>query len=236
MRASGSRRWLAAAFLVAVPVGAPLHAQRAVEKPTEPLLDRTRLAPDFEVVLAPLSSDAAPTRFTVRNRGLGDADRSSLVRVSVRVLPITTGSVNEALRQDPGLGEFFTGDGDGYRRMVSRCELPFSDFEAAVDPLRAGASQVVTPRSEGSPSVRVIGPRAIADALAGPNTNLPGSRLLALGYRIACVYEVRVVADADGRLTEADERNNEVVHRFERTGHYDILHYVGCEDRAQNCS
>lgn len=236
MRASGSRWRPAAAFLAAALATAPLHAQQPIEKPTEPILDRTRLAPDLEVVLSPVSSDAAPARFTVRNTGLGDARSSSLLRVSVRVLPITTESAREAVRQDPGLGEFFTADVDGYRRMVNRCQLPFSDFEAAIDPLRAGASQVVTPRSSETPPARVAGLLDIANALAGPNTNLPGSRLVALGYRIACVYEVRVVVDADRRLTEADERNNEVVHRFERIGYRDILHYVGCEDRAQTCS
>lgn len=236
MRASGFRWRPVAAFLAAALTTAPLHAQRPIELPTEPILDRTRLAPDIEVVLSPLRSDAAPGRFTVRNKGHGDARSSSLLRVSVRVLPITTESAREAVRQDPGLGEFFTADVDGYRRMVNRCKLPFSDFEAAIDPLRAGASQVVSPRSGEMPPARVAGVLDIANALAGPNTTLPGSRLLALGYRIACVYEVRVVVDADGQLTEADERNNEVVHRFERIGYYDIGHYVRCEDRALDCS
>jgi len=236
MRASRFRWWPAAAFLAIALAAAPLHAQRPVDKPTEAILERTRLAPDLEVVLSPVSSDAAPASFTVRNKGLGNAARSSLLRVSVRVLPITAESANEATRLNSALGESLSGDASSYRRMTTRCELPFTDFESAIDPLPAGASQTVAPRSEGRSAGRAMGPRAIADALAGPNTDLPGSRLVALGYRIACVYEVRIVVDADGQLTEADERNNEVVHRFERIGYYDILHYVRCEDRALDCS
>jgi len=234
MPGNGWCRWSATATLAVAMAAASAEAQRPVEKPTEAILDRTRLAPDLEVVLSPVSSDAAPARFTVRNKGLGNAERSSLLRVSVRVLPITAESINEAVRLDRGLGGFFSADAGSYRLMANRCGTPFSDFEAAIDPLRASASQVVTPRSAGAAG-RAVGPRAVADALAGPNTNLPGSRLVALGYRLACVYEVRVVVDADGQLSESDERNNEVVHRFEQIVYSDILHYVRCEDRALEC-
>lgn len=233
MPGNGWCRWSATAALAVVMAAASAEAQRPVEKPTEAILDRTRLAPDLEVVLSPVSSDAAPARFTVRNKGLGNAGSSSLLRVSIRVLPITAESVNEAVRLNRGLGGSFSADAGSYRQMANRCGMPFSDFEAAIDPLRASGSQVVTPRSAGTAGRDV--PRAIADALAGPNTNLPGSRLVALGYRLACVYEVRVVVDADGQLSESDERNNEVVHRFERIVYSDILHYVRCEDRALAC-
>lgn len=212
---------------VAMVAALMLPGQTAITQPPLPqpataVIDVKRLPPDLVVEVSPTAPSETPAQVTVRNRGAGNAARSSLLRVRITVLPLNPDNLAEMARLNVALGPQFSGAAHEFAGLVSSCRPPFDDFEVAIDALRAGTTQVV----------RV--PARAADP--GPRRRPPsGSRVITLGYRIACLYEVRVTADANGDLQEASESNNEVVHRFERMKRRDMFAYVGCADPAMEC-
>ncbi len=91
--------------------------------------------------------------------------------------------------------------------------MPLSDFQVAVDPIRAGGAFTATPPSRRNAAVGVV---RLGGAVRRLAETPPGTQLLGAEMRILCVYELRAVVDAGGRIDESNERNNEVVHRFQR--------------------
>lgn len=230
-----SRAWVIAAVLVLPAFGSvPALAQEPARLPAGQAIERSRLAPDLEIALEPLSGVAPPTQFTVRNRGLGDADRASLLRVSIRVLPLSDADTSHLARAKADMGRSLWDAPLTVDRLLSYCTLPYEDFEIAVDPLRAGASQVV--RAPGG--MTGMSAAAAARRIAGRAAEAPrsgGSRIEALALRIGCVYEVRVIVDANRDLREANERNNEAVHRFEQRHDFDFRRYGTCGAPGERC-
>lgn len=186
-----------------VPIGAPRPPVK--QPPAEaPRINPEDLPPDLELTLSPSSSSAAPREFRVRNSGFGDAGNASLLRVTLRLLPL-----DDESRRDATLNSLLVISGG----LAELCPLPYSDFQAAIDPLAAGASQVV---SQGGTRVD-SGVRSVGPAAARPSTRvLDHSYIREIEVRLVCVYELRATVDANGEVTEANERNNEIVHTFVR--------------------
>jgi hypothetical protein len=180
--------------------------------------------PDLQLTLSPRSMSAAPGTFTVRNAGPVSATRASLLRVTVRVLPLEglpgLGELPERRNTDQGL---VLGERLGFpfrepseltdSEFADLCSPPFEDFQAAIDPLDPGESRVVsqsgTSVSGGIRHVGLVGAR--------PATRIPThSYIREIQVHLVCVYELQATVDANGEIQEINERNNEVVHTFQR--------------------
>jgi hypothetical protein len=185
--------------------------------------------PDLQVTLSPSSMTAAPTRFIVENVGTENATRASLLRVSVRILPLEEGAalarpggISGAFDELGGLGGLRTSEdvqlgsrdrGVGASELEELCAAPLEDFEAAIDPLNEGGSQVISQSGSrvggGVREVGLVGTR--------PAARIPThSYVRQIEVRLVCVYEVTATADANAEIAERNERNNQVVHIFQR--------------------
>lgn len=195
--------------LLALLSGTPASAQSARDVE----INRRTLRADLEVAPQPRSSQEVPTSFVVRNRGLRETG-AFLLSVSIRVLPLSRENIAEYERVH---GERYVG-----RSAERMCDLPYSDFQVAVDPLKPNQSHTAVPPSLRTSRTAQIGAQMRAsDAVA----RLDNSVLTALRMVFTCVYEVRITVDADNQVEESDERNNVVVHRFQREHHQDLFHY-----------
>ena len=199
---------------IAVPMlallsGRPASAQSARDVE----INRRTLRADLEVAPQPRSSHEVPTSFVVRNRGLRETG-AFLLGVSIRVLPLSRENLAEYERVH---GERHVG-----RSAEQMCDLPYSDFQVAVDPLKPNQSHAAVP-----PSLRTSRTAQIGAQMRASNAvaRLDSSVLAALRLVFTCVYEVRITVDADNQVEESDEHNNVVVHRFQREHHQDLFHY-----------
>lgn len=210
MRAS-LRPCLTTLVLVALLAAAP---EVRAQIPGKAQINTRALKPDLEVTLEPSTAGAAPARFIVRNTGLAAAPTPSLLTVSFTLLPLSAANLREYERV---MGRSLRGDG----RFADACRTPIPDFQAAIGPLEAGASQVASPPAPTVRSAPVVAPLRGGGVGAAPE----GSSVRSIQMRFRCVYEVRVEVDANRQVTESDERNNAVVHRFQREATVDLLRY-----------
>lgn len=178
---------------------------RVAEEATR--IDPGKLVPDLEVTVNSRSS------LTVKNTGLGDVTRPTLLDVTIRLLPMSAANVAEIRRMG---GEFGGEDNiSSYRSIIAaRCALPDPEFQAAIGPLAAGASQIVSPPGSSPSSIAPSRAAAIAGIFARPPS---GSILESMELRIRCVYELTATVDANREVAEVNERNNEIVSTFQKT-------------------
>ena len=206
-----------------------LPPPQAISKPpvSEPIMiaPEALRKPDLQLTISPRSMSAAPSVFTVENSGPGGATRASLLRVSVRLLPLEAGdllpegrdSSRGVVNLGPSIVQWpYGGPGDEgltNSELTELCPPPFADFEAAIDPLEASGSQAISPSG-----TRVTGGiREVGLVAARPATRIPShSYIRQIEVRLVCVYELRATVDANREVQELNERNNEVVHVFQR--------------------
>ena len=214
-----------------IPTTRPLPDPRPIPEDLEKVparIDPEALRrPDLELTLRPQSMGTAPRAFTVKNTGSAEAARASLLRVTIRLLPLEAGAglalPSGGEESDPPVGLRLSpenvfprrriGDGLSQSEFEEICVPPFEDFEAAIDPLDPGESQVISQ----SGIVRSGGVMEVGLVAARPGTRIPNqSYIRQIEVRLVCVYEVRATADANREVQELLERNNEIVHIFQR--------------------
>ncbi|MGH7563273.1 MAG: hypothetical protein ACREK5_02485 [Gemmatimonadota bacterium] len=198
----------------------------------QPVSDRDLIDPqalrmtDLQLTIRPQSMSRAPSVFTVENIGPVGTTRASLLRVTVRLLPLDAMSRSDVLTEgrdsgrrlnlDLGFspGRLIGGD-DGLTdsEFAELCPPPFDDFEAAIDPLDIGETQAIS--QSGTDVTGVI--RNVGLVAHRPATRIPThSYIREIQVRLVCVYELRAMVDANREIQELLERNNEVVHIFQR--------------------
>lgn len=197
----------------AAPVIVPRPA--APRSGPEPI-DRRGLKPDLELAMSPRSATTPPTEFTVRNAGLGRADEASLLRVSIRALPLDEAG-QEMLFGGPLAGLAAAATGVSFseladQRFAEMCTLPYAEFQEAIPPLDEGATHVVSK----SRLSRIGGVVDLGMALSGAGATPTNSYVKQIEIRVVCVYEVRGIVDANANVDESSERNNEAVQHFQR--------------------
>ncbi|MGH8950789.1 MAG: hypothetical protein ACRDX9_05130, partial [Acidimicrobiia bacterium] len=185
---------------ITIPTTEPILAPQPIAKPPvseRVAIDPRTLPPDLELALRPSSSRTAPSEFTVRNTGLGDADNASLLRVTVRLLPLDEQG-RGALLASFGLFAALGASPEQIEesldeRFADLCPLPYSDFQAAIDPLESGESQSIS-----QSGARVGGGvRGVYQAaVRTPVRVQENSYVRQVEIRLVCVYEVRVTVDA----------------------------------------
>lgn len=187
-------------------------AQESVERAQT--INPGAFRPDLEVELRPNSSTRPPTTFTVKNSGLGDATQASLLRVTVRLLPLAEGETGAYLGEWSFLGGIGLSPEDFaewiQEAVAEDCPLPYPDFQAAIDPLAAGASQAIS-----QSGARITGPRSPPAVYRMPSGTPTNTYVKDIQVRLVCVYEVRATVDANREIDETNERN-ETVHVFTR--------------------
>lgn len=207
----------------------PIQTPERIDKQPRPegpaIGPRVGDLPDLRLSLSPQSLNAAPQRFTVENSGAAAITRASLLRVTIRLLPLPEGQLvssdESPFALDP-LGGLRTSrdvsPGDVTGRSTRRdiediCSPPLVDFEAAIDPLEPGETQVVTQSGTRAPG----GVRHVGLVATTPATRIPThSYIRQIEVRVVCVYELRATVDANRDVSEWNEGNNEIVHTFQR--------------------
>lgn len=191
------------------PMPAPLPPAKQPPPQPAPIRPEALRTADLRLTLRPTSLTAVPNTLNVENAGPAAAG-SSLLRVTVRTLPpdLSAGPIEWAARFE-ALGIDLRGSDFG-----DLCEPPFEDFEARINPLGAGESEEVSrrPESWAGGGIREVGLVATTPAIRVPTH----SYFQDLGVRLVCVYELRATVDANREVAESNERNNEVVHIFQR--------------------
>lgn len=182
----------------------PPSARPAPEEtpPASSLQDMKGLFPDLQVALDPHAMDAVPTQFTVKNAGSGKATKATLLKVTVRLMPLVSSSPSGVSQLIQSLTAQQGGD------LLKRCPQPLNDFQAVIQPLEGGQSQVVQ-----KPASSLGGALGGAAQAAVTSQN---SYIKQVQVKLVCVYEVKAVADANGDLAELNEQNNQITHYFQR--------------------
>lgn len=222
------------------PAPLPLPTKPPVPQPTakQPRPEPTVLDPqalnraDLKITMSPFSLSAVPSVFTVQNDGSAATTTASLLRVTVRLLPLEgelggaqqlpagvldgVGNISGVLggvRTSPDVRPREATGGSTDSEFAELCAPPFEDFQAAIDPLDPGESQPVSQSgTRVRPEIRSVGLVATRPATRVPTH----SYVREIQVRLVCVYELRAVADANAEVSELNERNNEVVHIFQR--------------------
>lgn len=202
-----------------VPPPLPIEKQPG---PESARINPLRPSPDLELTLRPSSSTSIPREFIVKNSGSGDSRNASLLSVRLVLLPMTDVSRRALYAALHGFSEVPASVGepnpsqfhdDMNRQFQALCGYPYRDFQAAIDPLAAGETQRISQsgaRVEG-------GNRPIGAVATLVTTRVPDhSYIEQIEIRLVCVYEVRAFVDANREVAESNERNNEVIHTFQR--------------------
>ncbi|MGH7563599.1 MAG: hypothetical protein ACREK5_04155 [Gemmatimonadota bacterium] len=161
------------------------------------------LAPDLQISMSPISKNAVPTQFTIKNGGYGTAEEPTLLSVEVRLRPLPT---EQTCTGDPEACALASPllSGIAYLQLVNVCPAPMKSFTAEITALDPGQSQKVS-HSSGPVSRRTVH---------------MGSKQLKNSYikevTLVCVFEIKAVADATKEASESNEQNNESYHYVER--------------------
>ncbi|MGH7570361.1 MAG: hypothetical protein ACREMK_00770 [Gemmatimonadota bacterium] len=153
--------------------------------------------------MSPVTNNAVPTVFTIKNAGYGTAEQPTLLSVEVVLLPLPsqqtcTGDPEACALAGPLVS------GIAYVQLMDACPAPMEALTAEVTPLDPGQSKVIS--QPGKPLSRSTA------ALSSKQKKSSYIKEITL----VCVFQIKAVVDANHTASESNEQNNESYHYVER--------------------